>query len=628
MLKYSFNAGDIMKSTKEVKPLSVSVDDYGFDDHFVVAIMHDGSNAFTSGRDVAIKHRYSVDSATKRNGIGVERTVKYRIQTANNSTNTITLDIPKKTKLEIESVDFPLFSEGKDRIDIKFKQNHCFPYGGPCGITVGGNDIVCEFLDERTLRFVYDIDRDEDANVMCLFFPDESYYASGAGSNVVEYVVMESLPDPVLFTSPTYVVLEQDVDGERVRTVYRKSLGNASVSGITVLRDNFLFGPTDSITIIPNQNSFELNIALQQCFETKLQRDWILEEKFTKDQADAMIVPPLNIEKDVYYPSLVDCRGDIHFAKNIKFNLHFRKRDLSDGWANPDDDMFWNGTDDTYPNAPVLSKAAYYDLPLNAPSQYTSDRSDLLSKIGFTDSDVKYQKSRLKKSFLRLSYFDSTNPATQLLVGYSTVFFDTGKLLAKYIKHSHDTGYYRPLPDNSQTYMTYDGRAIGVANEPYHIPSDYEDFEDMRLSTQFVVTDRFSSKSSSEGFYIYLYKDYSSELPQDLYMRVEFNHAGYGRKVPFFLPHRIPTVDQTYGIKSYEDILSDWNGSDSGYGFDLYNAYSYIHLKYKYDFRSKKHVYYIDPDYYGQGVMYDPNNANPYDYNDIIINLYEPKVIL
>lgn len=623
MLKYSFNVGDIIKDIKEIKLVSVSVDDYGFDDHFVATITHDGSSSFTSGSDVAIKHRYYVDTATKKNGIIVESVVEYKIQTANNSTNIISLNIPKKTQLNIESVDFPLFSENKNTINIKFKQNHCFQYGTPCNITVGGNDIVCEFVDEKTLKFVYDIDREEDTNVMNLFFPDESYYVSGASENVVEYTIMQNLPYPVLFTSPTYVMLEQDVDNEQFRTIYRKTIGVASVSDILVLRDNFLFGEDDGVTIIPDQNSFEINVALQQGFETKLQRDWILEEKSTKDQADAMVVPPTSIEKDVYYPSLVDCHGGIHFAKRIKFNLHFRKRDLSEGWSTPDEDAFWNGTNDANPSTPFLSNAAYNDQNTNTLSQYTSNRSDLLSKIGFTDSDVKYQKSRLKKSFLRLSYFDSTNPATQLLVGYSTVFFDTGKLLSKYIKHSHDTEYYKPLPDNSQSYVAYSGRPISVSNEPFYIPSNYEVFEEMRLSTQFVISDRFSSTSSSEGFYIYLYKDYSSELPQDLYMRVEFNHAGYGKKVPFYLPHQIPSVNQTFGIKSYADILSDWSDPNTSYGFDLYNVYSYIHLKYKYDFENKKHVYYIDPEYYGHEVMYNPNADN-----DIIINLYEAKVTL
>ena len=46
----------------------------------------------------------------------------------------------------------------------------------------------------------------------------------------------------------------------------------------------------------------------------------------------------------------------------------------------------------------------------------TEYQSDLLSYLGFTNDDVKYQKSKLKKSFLRISFYDSDNIGNQNLL--------------------------------------------------------------------------------------------------------------------------------------------------------------------------------------------------------------------
>ena len=53
---------------------------------------------------------------------------------------------------------------------------------------------------------------------------------------------------------------------------------------------------------------------------------------------------------------------------------------------------------------------------------------DLLGYLGFTDDDVYYQKDALKKSFLRLSFYDSPNRETQKLLYYYTIYFDTNMI--------------------------------------------------------------------------------------------------------------------------------------------------------------------------------------------------------
>jgi hypothetical protein len=97
----------------------------------------------------------------------------------------------------------------------------------------------------------------------------------------------------------------------------------------------------------------------------------------------------------------------------------------------------------------------------------------------------------------------------------------------------------------------------------------------------------------------------------DIYMKVEFNHAGYGRTVPFMMPF------SDGGIKSFENIVGDWRNANTGYDIRKYNDYSYIRLKYYYDEAAKEHYYYVDNGTYGSGVGKD---------GIITLNLYEAKV--
>ena len=84
------------------------------------------------------------------------------------------------------------------------------------------------------------------------------------------------------------------------------------------------------------------------------------------------------------------------------------------------------------------------------------------------------------------------------------------------------------------------------------------------------------------------------------------------------------------GIKTLQQILDDWNavknnngtwpsGKDGHYGIRQYTKFSYIHLKYQYDKENDKHIYYLDPDTYGNSVINQ-------EENEIVINLYEAKV--
>ena len=340
----------------------------------------------------------------------------------------------------------------------------------------------------------------------------------------------------------------------------------------------------------------------------------------------------------------------------------------------------------------------------------TEYQSDLLSYLGFDNNDVKYQKSKLKKSFLRISFYDSDNVGNQNLLHTATIFLDSGDLFAKYIKNIETedeykateaviaqkspeisfpkdsiltSSEYEKLDDENrkkcvingellavtgdsssdkEKNTVYDKVGVSVDREPMRkkaldkdsdFGDDIDELERLRMSSQIVVTDKNSSKRSSEGFYFYTYKTNDNGVyPSDIYMRVEFNHAGYGRVIPFMMPYirkseenlkdnspgyeRYTATDRKDKIKTFDDICYDWSeididkgiedkhlkdDSDIGYSAVRYMKYCHIKWKYRYDKHTQKHIYYLDPDVYGTGVTSDNKHGN-----NIILNLYEGKI--
>ena len=133
------------------------------------------------------------------------------------------------------------------------------------------------------------------------------------------------------------------------------------------------------------------------------------------------------------------------------------------------------------------------------------------------------------------------------------------------------------------------------------------------MSSQFSVKDKYTSQSSSDGFYLYLWKDNETGFtPTDIYMKVEFNHAGFGRTIPFMMPFN------ENGIETFGEILSDWQNGE-GYGIRKSLKFSYIHFKYRYNKETKQHIYYLNREKYPNAVLEEGGVLN--------INLWEAKVI-
>lgn len=413
---------------------------------------------------------------------------------------------------------------------------------------------------------------------------------------------------------------------------YNRMTKFISMNAFEITREQFFFDEygISKVSFYLHKQISSIRIPLTSSFATDIHNEITIRTDFV-DAERRKVIPAFNdIEKDIYHPVVCTSMNDegdnvvFNNVDKIILNFHFRKH-TGDKWT-VDKTAVWNGvvtTDTVYNlmNNSASTNNGFFSYPTNK----RDFQSDLLSYLGFTEADLKYRHNRLTKSFVRLSFYDSTDINKQSLLSYSVVYFDIGELFSKYMCNvSNEDLTYSRLEnkqdgENTRTRL----KGIRVDREPYwdnaqDRPENIDDIEKYRLSSQIVIKDKFNSSSTSEGFYLYLWKDnYTGIMPKDIYMKVEFNHAGYGRVIPFMMPY------DDSGAKSFKKIIeNDWLPSDDvdipyqkGYNFDDYFRYSYIHFRYRYDRINNRHVYYLDP-------SYKLNNENT-----ITLNLYEANVV-
>ena len=473
-----------------------------------------------------------------------------------------------------------------------------------------------EVVNEQCLRFLYGEDEERVYNEVLAGSVNE-YLFEGS---MYEYdpqegkdVMREDMEEYAALVMDTYVV--------------------AKLNNVDVYRYNIMFAPDAEatelgVTLYLRKHMTTISIPLSNMFSTDTYHEYAVKEKFVDVETKKAINDFVEMERDVYHPvcfkSENQTTGRLIYDKvrEIRFNLHFRQHEGNEWLVDPD--VYWNGTivkDDTL----QLMNPATSQLNGFFSFSEIDKQSDLLTYLDFTNNDIKYQKNVLKKSFLRLSFYDSMKPTDQNLLCYSTIFMNSGDLFGKYTRNftkGDDGGFQftalskeKDLNGDYPTRMGLTG--IRVDREPIVTTGTAfkhdESAEKYRLSSRFSVRDKYSSDSSSDGFYLYLWKDNDLGFyPTDIYMKVEFNHAGYGRVIPFMMPYD----RERKRLKSFGDIVADWNGD--GYGIREYLRYSYIHFKYRYDKKEKKHIYYLDTDQYGQLELNDGGVLN--------INLWEAKV--
>ena len=506
----------------------------------------------------------------------------------------------------------------------------------------------------RVATYPNDADIDNPTYYMYVYFQNSHlfnrYNSNGDEMKIKLYFncytlnTIEFFPLEMEYVTPFSVRYKWDDKNENLKKLFQDEQNNVNIHDVEIYRENPLFGVYDNYIIYNNSPVCSINLPLGIKFRTDLQKEQLMADYLTDRRAKS--INKINdMEKDVYHP--VQWDNEKNEKKNdiyqIIFNLHFREHRYDDWNAAPD--SYWNGVifDANENKLKLMNGSEQEELgyfSYNKDDWDRSNQSDLLSYLNFTNEDIRYQKSRLKKSFLRLLFFDSVNPADQNLLAYSTVFIDSGMLFSKYVRHFEGEGF-SALNYNGDIVLptSLDLNGIRINREPMVDGEIYEEFkdnlEDVRLSSQFVIKDKYNSTTSSEGFYLYLWRDNDNGvIPSDLYMKVEFNHAGYGRTIPFMMPYEDKDGDNKGKIKTFKEIVKDWspiknedkNENENedkyvGYGIKRYLKYSYIHLKYQYDTVDKRHVYYVDTDLY-KGTdksIYGIDNTMKFD-------LYEAKI--
>lgn len=398
------------------------------------------------------------------------------------------------------------------------------------------------------------------------------------------------------------------------------------ISNIIIKREQIRWSTPnqENPTVTTSKYKVRFNVPIALKVKTDLYKEGNIREYFVQHEEEKAINTPIEMEKYIYTPVIVKeiSNSNLTFedCTKINFNLHFRVHD-GDDWTVSDSNS-WNF--DKYDNHNDPTGNKYYSYAQNASvaqDQWKrSCQSDLLTYAGFVTNDVKYQKNKLKKSFIRLSYYDSDDPGKQSLLAYSTIFVDCNKLYSKFISRMNFNCYFNSDGDIVKGIKV--DREVNTLMPPDSLTAllgakslKPEEIEESRLSSQISVKNRFTSNNSSEGFYLYTWElNDIPTIPTDVYLKVEFNHAGYGRNIPMMAPY----WDDGRGFKTNTEIVGDWTSPNTGYGIKRYTRYSYIHLKTKYDVNTKRHIYYLDPDTYGTKYDWDKSILN--------INLYEARI--
>lgn len=587
----------------------------------VLTCYHDNSLRINKGDNI-------VCSYTMENSDGVEESIvrKLEIASVDDQAHSFTCVIDRFIDLDAET-----FTYGKT---IKYNEDGD-TYTDGCYIYLYLNSFhFCDNTDYGDTITVYSVDEDgEDITAMgelysdrCIRFPlteievpDTDIFDIIEGASEYNNGVQKNRGMAMMLFRYYGLISPEDTDWDEIeqKLFNENTLSVEYPSAPFVFRQyNFMFAnalDSDKRNISLISPNVRVSIPLFSKFSTDTNQETNVSEKFVEVEKKKAINPYVEMEKDVYSPVFND-GNRLKRVTEIDFNLHFRQRE-GDDWKVVRNG-YWNGVkeDHTFMDNSNSSQYGYFSYVDDKSSQ-----SDLLKYLNFSDSDVKYRKNTLKKSFLRLSFFDSIQPTKQNLLCYSTVFVDTGLLFSKYMRNfempkvpSQNFGYSRILSDGVETKLNLSGSRVN--REPYwsSYPNDNGEIEKYRLSSQFVVKDKYSSTSCSEGFYLYLWKDSSDgNVPTDIYMMVEFNHAGFGRTIPFMMPY-----DKSNNrIKTFEDIVLDFKNGH-GYGVKEYLRYSYVHFKYL-TTEENEHVYYLD---------YDSTTVNFKD-GVLTLNLYEAKLI-
>lgn len=393
-----------------------------------------------------------------------------------------------------------------------------------------------------------------------------------------------------------------------------------------------LYGcPGEIVNVCKYVDFMGLDVVLEQDYDAKrMFQEYQVNELFVKKIKNSIIPDFIDLEKVRYSPAFFEVKeneetpdtGDtivtMYLATGLTFNLHFRTRisggtiesaetldedvllaklahSFEDTWHFNDEMSTWNGNglDKDKPNGgEKVREELYLD-------ENFVNSSNLIGYLGFTDDDIYNQKNRVKQSFIRLSFYDDKNPLTQNLLCYSTIFFDSGDLFGKYVKRR------AWLEENVEDYNQEINPVVWNPTAETDTCS--------AVTCQMIVNDEYDMTRSGEGFNLYLFRGdapVENEV-QNIYMKVEFNHAGIGRTVPLIF------------WRKGEDAET----SDKPVRLTISNYLDNLYIPIAISLSDRGYVYSF-PDAV-QAVEDDPKtrcNGIVWENERLVLNLFEPMI--
>lgn len=612
MLKYQVNINNFLNDTEQLFITNINCYQYYLSDSEVMDVVCTyNNNNINSGDNIIVQIQNPLNELTWEM-FRYER----KIKEVNKSDNTFTFESPRYIDLHVTSIEEVKEGAKNEKNPqpfwwyFTFKEKHCFDETSSSNIK-----LIIEYYKEGQIKT-----------------QTLSSQFSVVSDNVLKYNINDK---------EKYGELTQILFGNTQEPTYGRGIANMS-SVRYVKRDHYIItNSLENISILKYQIKMGVKLPLMNFNKTDLLNQYTINERFFDVESKKVINTTSEMEKNIFVP-VFKCGTTSQEIYKINFNLHLRHHSEDEEWKTTDND-YWNGIK-VKENGDLEIDKNYFSVPY-VDNEKVEWQSDNLYRLGFTNNDVKYQKSRLKKTFLRLSWYDSPNIMEQNLVGYSTVFIDSNRLFTCYTKNLKTENYKTYVSEtNSSDAMSLTG--IGVQRElgEFFKNIKLQDVENYRLSSQFSVQDRYSSLDCSEGFYIYLWKDYTQgTLPTDLYLHVDLNHARFGRSIPLMMPYfgskndewdekdkeNIPDNITTWydsnmqnGVKSFYDIVEDWQPKHGGYNMQRYLRYSFIHFKGCFDKDYNRYIYYLDEEQYGPNI----NNLFDDETNTLNLVLYEAKI--
>lgn len=506
-------------------------------------------------------------------------------------------------------------------------------------IFADGTDYFVALGDSYSYKFIISEVKGSSL-LICKPYLNTTDFSTEMRDSAAEYICRDVVENQASFS----IYIENKIFGSEIITD-RSAFQHTD----TPISSDDFYNLFDDLSIYVPQGFINIHLPLYMNVANNINQEDIVQNQFFEKEKTAAINPIVDMEKDVYVPKVLTQRYEgaaSVFAdiEQINFNLHFRTRNL-DTWKITDSANDYSMSGQTYSqcldNWFVTDFYPYRGIISNSADTLV-ETSDLMGLLYFTNDDVFYQRDKIAKSFLRLSYYDSPDPQTQSLLATSCIFMDEHKAYKTYIDNSRknireygqvEMPIFETMPNGNREDVTELDKLNKISvlteylgtkkeNKKYYNVTDANNIlidESKRISSRLIVSNKYSTDTSSEGYYLYMFKEYSEKLhPKPIYMKIEFNHAGIGRTIPFIIPmlwEQLGDSRKDAPVRALSLNTNDLPILCKGVPLSHVYVQTYIPLYAVYDFINQEYCYVFDSRYVTVG---DDGIAN--------INLFEMKI--